>query len=83
MKDCLCIFQISKHNLKATVIADPYKGQGVSRLTKNGRIVLPRSEIGPCIHFSTRCLSGMGLQSYLKESGNITLASAKAKCSHF
>ena len=51
MKDCLCIFQISKHNLKATVTADPYRGQDVSRLTKNGRIVLPRSEIGPCIHF--------------------------------
>ena len=41
MKDYLCIFQISKHNLKAPVIADPYKGQNVSRLTKNGSIVLP------------------------------------------
>ena len=41
MKDCLCIVQISKHNLKAPVIADPYKGRDVSRLTKNGRIVLP------------------------------------------
>ena len=83
MKDCLCIFQISKHNLKAPVIADPYKGRDVSRLTKNGRIVLPCSEIGPCIHFSTRYISGICLQSHLKKSGNITLASAKSKCSHF
>ena len=76
----LCIFQISKYNLKVVLIADPYRGQGVNRQ----RMAAHRpDETGPCIDFFSTSLLHKGLQSYLKESGNLTLVSARTKLSRF
>lgn len=56
----LCIFsQIDSHNLRAEEVHDPYRGgEKLTRLTINGRILLPASEVNPCIeYFRTKTLN--------------------------
>ena len=41
----LRVFQVRKHNLISALVADPYRGDTIRRLTRNGRILLPADEI--------------------------------------
>ena len=46
------MLQIRKHKLQIQVVPDPYRGEEIERLLKHGKILLPPSEIKPCIeHF--------------------------------
>ena len=54
------MFQVRKHNLISVLVADPYRGDTLRRLTKNDRILLPADEIEPCIDFFYRLSLGDG-----------------------
>ena len=56
----LRVFQVRKHNLISALVADPYRGDTIRRLTKNGRILLPADEIEPCMNFFYRLSLGDG-----------------------
>ena len=56
----LRVFQVRKHNLISALVADPYRGDTIRRLTKNGRILLPADETEPCINFFYRLSLGDG-----------------------
>ena len=56
----LCVFQVRKHHLISAPVADPYRGDIIRRLTKNGRILLPADEIEQCINFFYRLSLGDG-----------------------
>ena len=54
------VFQVRKHNLISALVADPYRGDTIRQLTKNGRIPLPADEIEQCINFFYRLSLGDG-----------------------
>ena len=62
----LCVFQVCTHNLKFARLPDPYRGEDVTRLTKNGRILLPPNEINPCIEFFYKLSLGDGAAKLVK-----------------
>ena len=62
----LCVFQVCTHNLKFARLPDPYRGEDVTRLTKNGRILLPPNGINPCIEFFYKLSLGDGAVKLVK-----------------